>query len=106
MILNGSSAIADSALAGLEVQGVRVEFLLFGLTLLGIAALHRQALWVAVGGLVALIAFRLVFTEFDAAAHFFGGSSAPGGVDHEGEWRLLLNLLGLLLGFSLLAKQF
>ena len=81
--------------------GIRVEFLLFGLTLVGVAVFHRQAMQVALGGLAAILVFKLTFDAgFDAVEHVVGSS------EHEGEWRILLNLLGLLLGFSILAKHF
>ncbi|MEO6710459.1 MAG: SLC13 family permease [Planctomycetota bacterium] len=65
------------------------------------ALFHHHTLKVALCGLAAILAFRLVFTDFDLSAHMFGGAE-----HHEGEWKLLVNLLGLLLGFALLAKQF
>ena len=84
-----------------SIVGVRVEFLLFGLTLVGVAFFHRFAMQVALGGLAAILAFKLGFDpSFHAVEHMVG---AP---DHEGEWRILTNLLGLLLGFAILAKHF
>jgi Na+/H+ antiporter NhaD/arsenite permease-like protein len=71
-----------------------VLFGLFLLTLLGIATVHRLALRFAVGGLCLVLATRLLFTDFDLAAH----------CAHE--WRGLVNLGGLLLGFALLANHF
>src|SRR5688572_14488581 len=88
-----------------ELLGIRVEFLLFGATLLCVAIFHHHTLKVALCGLAAILAFRLGFTDLDLAAHFLGGTDAAGH-HHEGEWKLLLNLLGLLLGFALLARQF
>lgn len=83
------------------VLGVRVEFLLFGLTLLGVAALHKYAMQVALAGLAAILTYKLALDpSFHFAEHVLG---AP---DHEGEWRILINLLGLLLGFAILAKHF
>jgi Na+/H+ antiporter NhaD/arsenite permease-like protein len=73
---------------------VRVEFILFALVLAGVAVLHQQTLQVAASGLAVLVAYRLTFTRFDLAHHLVQ------------EWRDLLNLLGLLLGFALLAKHF
>jgi Na+/H+ antiporter NhaD/arsenite permease-like protein len=81
--------------------GIRVEFVLFALTLLGVAIFHRWAMHVALGGLIAILAFKL---SFDPSFGF--GEHLLGSPEHEGEWRILLNLLGLLLGFSLLAKHF
>ncbi len=71
-----------------------MPFVLFGLTLLGVALFHSRAMWIALAGLVAVFAYRLIFTEFDPAGHLLH------------EWRPLVNLLGLLVGFALLAAWF
>jgi Na+/H+ antiporter NhaD/arsenite permease-like protein len=90
---------------------VRVEFFIFGLILLGVALFHKQTFWVAVIGLVVLLTFKLVFDPgFHLFEHFFG--TTPFGdqiMDKElrqGEWGIILNLLGLLLGFAVLSKIF
>jgi Na+/H+ antiporter NhaD/arsenite permease-like protein len=84
-----------------DILGVRVEFLLFALTLVGVATLHRYAMQVAIGGMVAILLFKLAFDpSFHAVEHMVGSAEL------EGEWRTLLNLLGLLLGFAILAKHF
>ena len=70
------------------------------------ALFHHHTLKVALIGLVAVFAFRFAFTEFDPWAMMITGTVSPTGHHHEGEWKLLLNLLGLLLGFALLAKHF
>ncbi len=73
------------------------NYLLFGLfacTLLGIARFHKHALQIALGGLLAVLAARLLLTDFSLLEHL-----------HE-ESPILLNLAGLLLGFSLLADYF
>jgi len=76
------------------VFGIPIEFILFGLTLAGVAVFHQFTLRVAVFGLLAVTAFKLGFTEFDLVSHL--GQ----------EWRLQTNLLGLLLGFAVLARHF
>ncbi|MEO6709010.1 MAG: SLC13 family permease [Planctomycetota bacterium] len=97
----GMLVAIPGSIAELELHDLPIEFVLFGLTLLGVALFHKHALAIAVGGLTLLFGYRVGYTDFDFAAHFFGG------LDHgEGEWKLLVNLLGLLLGFALLAKQF
>jgi len=56
---------------------------------------------VALGGLTAILSFKLAFDpSFHVVEHMVGSP------EHEGEWRILLNLLGLLLGFAILAKHF
>ena len=80
---------------------VRVEFILFGLTLLGVALFHHQTMRVALIGLAAILIFKLSFDpSFSLKEHILGSETS------EGEWRVLLNLLGLLFGFGILAKIF
>lgn len=89
----------QSAIAA--VAGVPVEFYIFGLTLLGVALFHHRTLTVALGGLTATIAYKLVFSGF---AHGPGFAGLLNHAQHEAV--ILTNLLLLLLGFSLLANQF
>jgi Na+/H+ antiporter NhaD/arsenite permease-like protein len=70
------------------------EFLLFAAMLLGIAAFHRWTLKIAIGGCSLLLAYRVLWTGLNLSNH----------LSHESA--LLMNLMGLLLGFALLAKQF
>jgi Na+/H+ antiporter NhaD/arsenite permease-like protein len=74
--------------------GIPIEFYFFGLTLLGVAIFHRRNFEVAVGGLAAILVYKLIVTDLKLIPH----------LGHE--WHLLLNLLGLLLGFAILAKHF
>jgi Na+/H+ antiporter NhaD/arsenite permease-like protein len=78
----------------MAIAGIPVEFILFALTLLGVALFHGQTLYVALTGMVVIAAFKLGFTDFSLAKH----------LAHE--WVTLANLLGLLLGFALLADHF
>jgi Na+/H+ antiporter NhaD/arsenite permease-like protein len=94
-----------------SIGPVRVEFIIFGLILLGVALLHKQTFWVAVTGLTVLLTFKLIFDPgFHLVGHLFG--TTPFGEQlmdknlRQGEWGIILNLLGLLLGFSLLSKIF
>ena len=78
-----------------------LEFLLFGLTLLGVAIFHNRALTVAVAGLAATAAYKLVFTGFAE------GTGLPGLALHfSHEWVTLANLMLLLVGFAILAHHF
>lgn len=78
-----------------------IEFILFGLTLLGVATLHRHALLVSASGLLCIIAYQWLFTSFHT------GTGLNGFVAHlHHEWVLLANLLCLLTGFALLARHF
>ena len=62
--------------AGGEVPSigpVRVEFIIFGFILLGVALFHKQTFWVAVIGLSVLLTFKLIFDPgFHLFEHFFG----------------------------------
>jgi Na+/H+ antiporter NhaD/arsenite permease-like protein len=80
---------------------VPVEFVLFGLTLLGVALFHRHVLQVALTGLGAIVLYKLVFTGFKP-----GPGLAGLGTHMAHEWVILTNLLGLLLGFALLSNHF
>jgi Na+/H+ antiporter NhaD/arsenite permease-like protein len=86
---------------GWQPFGVPFEFLLFALTLLGVALFHRRTLEVALAGLLAIVLYKLAFTGFH------GGTGVCGLAAHLGtEWVVLANLLGLLLGFALLSRHF
>lgn len=78
-----------------QLLGVRAEFILFGLTLLGVALLHHRTFEVAVTGLVSIVALKvLCVPAFSLGTHLV----------HEAS--ILTNLLGLLLGFAVLARHF
>lgn len=83
------------------VFGIRVEFILFALTLAGVALFHHHSLLVAVGGMIVTTAYKLL------VAGFHEGSGLTGLGGHlAGEWVTLANLLGLIVGFALLAQHF
>ena len=83
------------------VFGIPVDFILFALTLLGVALLHHHTLMVALTGLTAITLYKLGFTGFHGVEGFAGL-----GLHLQHEWVTLANLLGLLLGFSILARHF
>jgi Na+/H+ antiporter NhaD/arsenite permease-like protein len=76
-----------------SVAGVRAEFAIFGLTLVGIAVAHRFAPWIALAGLAATLAFKLAVPGFSLLAHL--GQ----------EWTTVANLLLLLMGFAMLSAH-
>ncbi|MBG0861101.1 MAG: citrate transporter [Bacteroidales bacterium] len=100
--------------AGGEVPSigpVRMEFVIFGLILLCVALFHKQTFYVAITGLTILLIFKFIFDPgFHLGEHLFGTTSfAEQLMDKElrqGEWGIILNLLGLLLGFAVLSKIF
>jgi Na+/H+ antiporter NhaD/arsenite permease-like protein len=78
----------------MAIVGIPFEFVLFACTLLGVALFHSHTLYVALMGMLVIAAYKLGFTDFSLIKH----------VAHE--WVTLANLLGLLLGFALLADHF
>lgn len=94
-----------------QIGPVRVEFIIFGLILLGVALYHHHTFWVALTGLTVLLIFKLAFDPgFHLMEHLFGENSFSEQLldkhMRQGEWGILLNLLGLLLGFAILSKIF
>ena len=84
-----------------SIFGIRLEFIIFALTLVGVALFHHKTMYVALTGLAVILIFKFIFDpNFHFVAHIIGNEH------HEGEWRTLLNLLGLLFGFGILAKTF
>ncbi|MEH2589520.1 citrate transporter [Bradyrhizobium sp. AZCC 1721] len=81
--------------------GIPVDFLLFALTLLGVALFHHHTLPVALTGLAAIVIYKLIFTGFKYGAGL-------NGLGHHmaHEWVTLGNLFLLLMGFALLSRHF
>jgi Na+/H+ antiporter NhaD/arsenite permease-like protein len=99
--LAASPALAAAASEPPAVAGIPVDFILFALTLLGVALFHHHTLRVALIGLATITSYKLAFTGFKA------GPGIPGLIGHmHHEWVILTNLLCLLLGFALLSKHF
>ncbi len=93
------TALADSGLPA--VAGIPVDFILFALTLLGVALFHNATLYVALGGLIGISLYKILFTGFKT------GLGLAGFIGHLGhEWVTLANLFCLLTGFALLARHF
>jgi len=81
--------------------GIPVDFILFALTLLGIALFHHHTLPIGVGGLAVITLYKLLFTSFKT-----GIGLAGLGLHIEHEWVMLANLFMLLMGFALLSRHF
>ena len=97
------SVIALPASAGelIMVSGIPLDFILFGLTLLGVALFHNYTLYVGLTGLVTITLYKLIF------AGFKGGDGLAGlGLHFQHEWVVLANLFCLLMGFALLSRHF
>ena len=83
------------------VGGIPIDFILFALTLLGVALFHHATLHVALTGLVTISLYKMLFTGFKT------GVGIAGFVGHLGhEWVTIANLFCLLTGFALLARHF
>lgn len=80
---------------------IPLEFILFALTLTGVAVFHRQTMKVALAGLVVISAYKIAFTGFKA------GPGITGFIHHfQHEWVILANLFCLLSAFALLSRHF
>ena len=80
---------------------VPIDFILFGLVLLGIAIFYRRTFEVALTGLAVITIYKLAVTGF---AQGPGLAGLAGLLAHE--WVTLANLFLLLMGFALLSKHF
>lgn len=83
------------------VFGIPVDFILFALTLLGVALFHHHTLRVALTGLAVITLYKIVFTGFKT-----GTGLAGFGLHMTHEWVILANLFLLLMGFALLSRHF
>jgi len=92
-----AAAVADSP----ALFGIPLDFILFAATLAGVALFHHHTLRVALVGLAAISAYKVLFTGFREGPGI-GGLAA-----HLGhEWVILTNLFFLLTGFALLSRHF
>lgn len=97
------STTAFPAFAGelVMVAGIPLDFVLFALTLLGVALFHNHTLYVGLAGVTTITVYKLAFTGFKT------GDGLTGLFAHFGhEWVILANLLCLLMGFALLSRHF
>src|SRR5882672_7914056 len=93
----GALVIAAACVA----LGVPIDFVLFALTLAGVALFHHHTLQVALIGLAVITLYKVGFAGFKS------GPGVGGLVVHlQHEWVILANLFGLLLGFALLSNHF
>ena len=83
------------------MSAIPIDFILFAFVLLGVAMFHKKALWIALTGLVVIIAYQGIWGSYPDGE----GLSALG--EHFAhEWVIITNLLLLLTGFELLANHF
>jgi Na+/H+ antiporter NhaD/arsenite permease-like protein len=83
------------------IFGIPIDFILFGLTLLGVALFHHYTLPVALTGLAAISLYKIIFTGFKYGAGITGFA-----LHMHHEWVILANLFLLLMGFALLSRHF
>lgn len=104
ILLTSSALAATSSASGPEplyLAGIPVDFILFGLTLLGVALFHHHTLAVALTGLGTIVLYKILFTGFPLGQGFAGL-----GLHMRHEWVILANLFLLLMGFALLSRHF
>jgi hypothetical protein len=95
------ASLAAGANVRTNVSSLPIEFVLFGLTLLGIALFHRHTVPVALAGLTTITSYKLAFTGFQS------GPGIGGLVMHlQHEVVILANLFLLLTGLALLTRHF
>lgn len=96
-----AASMPAMAASGPVIGGIPVDFILFGLTLLGVAIFHSRTLLVASTGAAVIAFYKIAFTGFKT------GDGLTGFVAHLGhEWVILANLLCLLAGFAILSRHF
>jgi Na+/H+ antiporter NhaD/arsenite permease-like protein len=83
------------------IVGIPIDFVLFALTLAGVAIFHHHTLRIALVGLVTISIYKIAFTGFKTGPGMIGFASH---VAHE--CVILANLLCLLMGFALLSRHF
>jgi Na+/H+ antiporter NhaD/arsenite permease-like protein len=101
-----SPAAAATNASGLSagpvfVFGIPVDFILFALTLIGVALFHHKTLQVALAGLATILVYKFAFTGFK-----FGPGLAGLGLHMQHEAVILANLFLLLMGFAILSRHF
>jgi len=96
-----SASAAETRFSGPSVGPVPIEFIMFGLVLLGVAISHLHTLRIALTGAIVIALYKIFVSPFET------GGGVGGFALHLGhEWVILTNLLMLLVGFALLAKHF
>ena len=95
------AAVTPPSPPSVYLLGIPVDFILFALTLLGVALFHHHTLRVALTGLAAIVLYKLAFTGFK-----FGPGLGGLALHMQHEWVILANLFLLLMGFALLSRHF
>jgi len=85
----------------MQVLGIPFEFIMFALTLVGVALFHHHTLLISGLGFTSIGLYKAFFSTFKTGVGLIGFVSH---IAHE--WVLLVNLLCLLTGFAILARHF
>src|SRR5664279_5125816 len=93
--------VPETGFSGPTLGPVPIEFILFGLVLLGVAVLHHHTMRIAIAGAVGIALYKIVASPFRT-----GAGVAGFGLHLASEWVILTNLLLLVAGFALLARHF
>lgn len=101
LVSSASAAAPAGAAAPVFVMGIPVDFVLFGLTLIGVAVFHHKTLEVALAGLAAIVLYKFVFNGFK-----FGTGLTGLALHMHHEAVILANLFLLLMGFAILSRHF
>jgi Na+/H+ antiporter NhaD/arsenite permease-like protein len=101
MVAPAAAAPAAGTATVIYFFGIPVDFILFALTLLGVALFHHHTLRVALTGLAVIVLYKFVFTGFNTGPGL-GGLALH--LQHE--WVILANLFLLLMGFAILSRHF
>ena len=102
LVLERGLILGALVMAGVAAAlGVPIAFVLFALTLAGVALFHRHTFYVAIIGLTVITFYSVGFTGFRE-----GPGVAGLGAHMLHEWVVLANLGCLLLGFALLSNHF
>jgi Na+/H+ antiporter NhaD/arsenite permease-like protein len=101
LALPAAAAASGAPVETVSVLGIPIDFVLFALTLLGVALFHHHTLQVALTGLAAIVLYKLAFTGFK-----FGSGLGGLALHMQHEWVILSNLFLLLMGFALLSRHF
>ncbi len=109
LFIFASNRILAFSLNDLDISSLL--FLLFGMILVGIAFNHKNAFYFSVFGALTILLFKeWMDPQFHLFEHIFGSNGLSEQLlskeMRQGEWPILLNLFGLLLGFAILAKFF
>jgi len=101
LLMLAAAPAAAMPFEGPALGPVPVEFVLFACVLAGVALFHHHTLPIALGGAIVIALYKIGLSPFKTGAGVGGFA-----LHLQHEWVVLVNLLLLLLGFALLAKQF